>query len=203
MCEIYNYFLQGIFQSVIPYPLLGGPQVQKGIFPYTLLGRCWERKGSLYPPVVVIGGTLISREAARMSNLKAARAKLKWYRRYYAKHGKGICPSRKSRYALAEPKGSVIEVHEKKIQHQLLANAGAKLELVEAFKKQSKTAAKQLPKSMVKTVCVIAAKRLCNKALQIRKEHVGTLLKTTRAVQNLKIKGRDDFGEGCHTIASA
>ena len=55
---------------------------------------------------------------------------------------------------------------------------------------------------MVKTVCLIAAKRLCNKALQIRKEHVGTLLKTTRAVQNLKIKGRDDFGEGCHTVAS-
>ena len=93
-------------------------------------------------------------------------------------------------------------MHVKKIQHQLLANAGAKLELVEAFKKQSKTAAKQLPKSMVKTVCVIAAKRLCNKALQLRKERVGTLLKTTRAAQNLKIKDRDDFGEGCHTTAS-
>ena len=76
----------------------------------------------------------------------------------YAKHGKGICASRRSRYALAEPKGSVIEVQEKKIQHQLLVNAGAKLELVEAFRKQSKTAAKQLPKSMVKTVCLIAAK---------------------------------------------
>ena len=80
--------------------------------------------------------------------------------------------------------GSVIEVHVKKIQYQLFANAGAKLELVEAFnyKKQSKTAAKQLPKSMFKTVCLIAAKRLCNKALQLRKEHVGTLLKITRAV---------------------
>ena len=102
------------------------------------------------------------RAAACMSNLKAARAKLKWYRQYYPKHGKGICTSRRSRYALAEPKGSVIEVQEKKIQHQLLANAGAKLELVETFRKQSKTAAKQLPKSMVKTVCLIAAKRLCN-----------------------------------------
>ena len=142
------------------------------------------------------------RAAVRMTNLKAARAKLKWYRRYYAKHAKGICASRRNRYALAEPKGSVVEVHVKRIQYQLLANAGTKLELVEAFKKQSKTAAKQLHKSMVKTVCLIAAKRLCNKALQLRKEHVGTLLKTTRAVQNLKIKGRDDFGEGCHTIAS-
>ena len=79
---------------------------------------------------------------------------------------KGICASRRSRYALAEPKGSVIEVHVKKIQHQLLANAGAKLELVEAFKKHTKTTAKQLPKCMVKTVGLIAAKRLCNKTLQ-------------------------------------
>ena len=78
----------------------------------------------------------------------------------------------------------------------------AKLELVVAFKKQSKSGSKQLPRSMIKTVCLIAAKRLCNKALQLCKEHVGTLLKTTRAVQNLKIKGRDDFGEGCHTTAS-
>ena len=75
-----------------------------------------------------------------MTNLKVAKAKLKWYRRYYAKHGKGICDSKRSRYALAEPKGYVIEVHVKKIQHQLLANAGDKLELVKAFKKQSKTA---------------------------------------------------------------
>ena len=51
----------------------------------------------------------------------------------------------KIRYALAEPKGSVIEVHVKKIQNQLLANGGAKLELVEKFKKQSKTVAKQFP----------------------------------------------------------
>ena len=137
-----------------------------------------------------------------MTNLKAAKAKLKWYRRYYAKHGKGICASKRSRYALAEPKGSVVEVHVKKIQPQLLANAGAELELVEAFKKQSKTAAKCLPKCMVKTVGLIAAKKLCNKALQLCKEHVGTLLKTTRAVQKLNIKGRDDFGEGCHTTAS-
>ena len=28
------------------------------------------------------------------------------------------------------------------------------------------------------------------------------MLKTTRAVQSFDIKGRDDFGEGCHTIAS-
>ena len=96
--------------------------------------------------VLVIGGTLIKKRAAVcMTNLKAARAKLKWYRRYYAKHGKGIRASRRSRYALAEPKGPVIEVHVKKLQKQLLGIAGAKLELVGAFKKQSKSGAKRLP----------------------------------------------------------
>ena len=59
-----------------------------------------------------------------------------------------------------------------------------------------------MPRSMVKTVCLIAAKRLCNKALQLHIKDVWTLLKTTKAVQNLKIKGRDDFGEGYHTTAS-
>ena len=87
-----------------------------------------------------------------MTNLKAARAKLKWYRRYCAKHGRGICASRRSRYALAEPKGSVIEVHVKKLRNQLLGTAGAKLELARAFKKQSESGAKQLSRSMVKTV---------------------------------------------------
>ena len=111
-----------------------------------------------------------------MTNLKAARTKLKWYRRYYTKHGKGVCASRRSRYALAEPKGSVIEVHVKKLQNQLLGTARAKLELVGAFKKQSKSGAKRLPRSMVKTVCLIAAKRLCNKALQLRRRsHLGVV----------------------------
>ena len=91
------------------------------------------------------------RAAAHMTNLKVAKPKLKWYRRYYAKYGKGICASKRRRYALAEPKGSVIEVHVKKIQHQLLANAGAKLKLLEAFKKHSKYLANDI-KNVTKTL---------------------------------------------------
>ena len=90
------------------------------------------------------------RTAVHTTNLKAARAKLEWYRRYYAKHTKGICASRRNRYALAEPKGSVVEVYVKRIQHQLLANAGAKLELAEALKQNcSKTIAQKHGKNHV------------------------------------------------------
>ena len=56
---------------------------------------------------------------------------------------------------------------------------------------------------MVKTVALIAGKKLCNKSLQLRKEYAGTWLKTTRAVQKLNIKGQDDFGEGCHTTTAS
>ena len=46
-------------------------------------------------------------------------------------------------------------------------------------------------------VCKIAAKRLLSKALQLRKEHAGSLLKTTKTVQGMVIAEKD-FGEGCH-----
>ena len=42
---------------------------------------------------------------------------------------------------------------------------------------------------MMEAVGRIAAKRLLNKVLQVRKEHAGALLKTARAVSSLNIKG--------------
>ena len=41
---------------------------------------------------------------ARMQYVKAAAAKIKWYRKYHAKHRGCLCASRRSRYALAEPR---------------------------------------------------------------------------------------------------
>ena len=49
-----------------------------------------------------------------MSNLKAATAKLKSYRQYYENMERDLCASRRSRYAVAQPKGSVNKVHVKK-----------------------------------------------------------------------------------------
>ena len=94
------------------------------------------------------------------------------------------------------------ELYVKEIQCRLLGDDGAKVELLQAFHRHYKSAAKRLPRVMVRSVCKIAAKRLRNKALQLGKEHAGALLKTTRAVRSLDIQGRDDFGEGCHTASS-
>ena len=140
------------------------------------------------------------RAANRKYYAKTARAKLKFYKKFYAKHREEIYTSRRDRYALAEPKPAAKEFYVKEMQRHLLNDSGARNELMEAFKTQYKSAANR--KVMIKAVCRIAAKRLLNKALQLRKEHAGALLKTTRAVNSLNIKGRDDFGEECHTASS-
>ena len=142
------------------------------------------------------------RAAVRMYYARTAAAKLKWYKKYYQKHRGRICASKRGRYALAEPKPVAKEFYVKELQHLLLKDDEARVQLVKAYKRQYKSAAKRLPPVMIKAVCRIAAKRLLNKVLQVRKEHAGSLLKTARVVSGLNIKGRDDFGEGCHTASS-
>ena len=73
------------------------------------------------------------------------------------------------------------ELYVKEIQCRLLGDDGAKVELLQAFRRHHKSAAKRLPRVMVRSVCKIAAKSLRNKALQLRKEHAGALLKTSEA----------------------
>ncbi len=59
-----------------------------------------------------------------------------------------------------------------------------------------------MSRALGRTACRIAAKRLCNKALQMRKEQAGSLLQSTRAIKSIQIKGSEDFGLGCHTASS-
>ena len=51
-----------------------------------------------------------------------------------------------------------------------------------------------------KAVCSVAAKRLVNKALQVRREHAGSLLKIVRIVQSMQIEEAEDFGEDCFSF---
>ena len=55
---------------------------------------------------------------------------------------------------------------------------------------------------MHKAVCRVAAKRLLNKSLQTRRESVRSLLKACRLIKSVKIDGKEDFGEGCHTAST-
>ena len=87
----------------------------------------------------------------------------------------------------------------KNIRGRLLSNRKARARVTAAFKKQEGSLAKQMSRVLGRTVCSVAGTRLLNKALQLRKEHAGSLLKTTDAIQ---ITGSEDFGVDCHTASS-
>ena len=59
-----------------------------------------------------------------------------------------------------------------------------------------------MPRVMTRSAAVIATKRLINKALNLRKQCAGSLLRVTRQVQSQDIAGKDDFGEDWHTTHS-
>ncbi len=84
------------------------------------------------------------------------------------------------------------------MQCLMLCDSEARVKLVQAFKKTHVGVANRMSRLLGRTACRIAAMRLLNKALQMRKEHAGSLLKSTR----LQIKGSEDFGVGCHTASS-
>ena len=103
----------------------------------------------------------------------------------------------KGKYALSEPKPVTKDTYVKDLQNQMLSSTKGQASSITAYKKQP------LVKRVTgKAVCTIAAKRLLKKALQVHKEHAGSLLKTVRTVQSMQISGADDFGEGCHTAST-
>ena len=71
----------------------------------------------------------------------------------------------------------------------------------QAFQNQHEKVALDMTRAQGKrAACSIAATRVVNKVLKIRKLHVGVLLKALRGISKLTIVGEGDFGEGIHTV---
>ena len=140
-----------------------------------------------------------ARAYSKRSYTKNPTAKSKQSQAYYAHNTESRCAYRRARYVLAEPKRDVQEQHVKELQNRLLLNSEARVQLITAFKKRQEI---RMPRVMSKAVCRMAARRLLNKSLQTRKEHVGSLLKACRLIKSLQIEGKEDFGEGCHTASA-
>ncbi len=139
---------------------------------------------------------------SKISYAKNHRAKSKSFKKYYAKHKESMRANRRARYALAERKPDVEELYLKAMVAHMLHDFEARSELTKAFKKQHAIVAKRVSRALGRTACRIAAKRLCNQALQMRKEQAGSLLQSTRAIKSIQIKGSEDLGRGCHTASS-
>ena len=119
-------------------------------------------------------------------------------RAYYSSKKGIICAFQRDKYAMSEPKLVTREGYIKDLKSSLLSNPEVKSNLIKSFKKQQ-TVVKRVTG---KAVCSVAAKRLVTKALQVRKEHAGSLLKIVRTVQSMQINGAEDFGKGCHTAST-
>ena len=129
-----------------------------------------------------------------------------------------MCAQKRAKYVLAEPKPDVKNMYVKEIESQLLADAEARSQLSDSFRKMHINAKHKVsgtamcrelsdnfPKMHInskhkvsgKAMCRVAAKKLLNKALQIRREHAGSLLQAARLVQSMELTDKKDFGEGC------
>ena len=83
----------------------------------------------------------------------------------------------------------------------LLHNNKVMKEVINYFKSQQEGAFEKMNKcSRTAAIAQVAAHRLIAKALQIRKQYVGLLLKTVKHECGLHIKGQCDFGEGLHSV---
>ena len=138
-------------------------------------------------------------------------ARIMSFRKYYgchrddrriARRARYFLSQQKPRYILFQPKPCEKEMYLRELQTHLSHDFEAKSQLTKAFKKLHESVAKRMPRVLQRTVCRLAARRLLNKALQIRKEHAGLLLKSIRSIKSLQITQREDFGKGYHTMAS-
>ncbi len=93
-------------------------------------------------------------------------------------------------------------LYSKKMQRLMFCDSEARVKLTQAFEKKHEGVANKFSRVLGRTACRMAARRLLNKALQMRKEHAGSLLKSTRLIKSLQIKGNEDFRVGCHIASS-
>ena len=119
---------------------------------------------------------------------------------YYRERQSLLCSNRRNRYRLAEPKRRVKDLYANVTQRNLILDNKARIEIVKVVRKRFPIVVKRNLVSRI--ACGYAARRLVNKSLRVRKEHAGNLLKATREITRLSIKGEKDFGETIHTASS-
>ena len=140
---------------------------------------------------------LISRARYR----KNPHRKLMMVKRYDATHRRERLSYFKNRYALTEPTHCMQEVHKKTISSKILNNSKVLHKLVSSFREKHVNALKKRRNVLNKLVCKMTSNRLVYRALALRKQHAGELLKVVRAINKSTIKNKTDFGEGCHSAS--
>ena len=140
------------------------------------------------------------RLASRILYAKSRAQKTKSCSEYYKERQSLLCSNRRNRYRLAEPKRRVKDLYANVTQRNLVLDNKARIEVVQVVRQRFPIVVKRNLVSRIASG--YAARRLVNKSLRVRKEHAGNLLKVTREITRLSIKGEKDFGDTIHTASS-
>ena len=140
------------------------------------------------------------RLASRILYAKSQAQKTKSCSEYYRERQSLLCSNRRNRYRLAEPKRRVKDLYANVTQRNLVLDNKARIEVVKVVRQRFPIIVKRNLVSRIASG--YAARRLINKSLRVRKEHAGNLLKVTREITRLSIKGEKDFGDTIHTASS-
>ena len=110
--------------------------------------------------------------------------------------------AKRARYVLTEPKTDVKEKYVQNMKKRIHSKPTLKRKLLHAFRSSRKPLADKIkPSKLCNAVSNIAARKLLNKVLKVRKQSVGELLSCIRSVTALKIS-TEDFGKSRHTASS-
>ena len=140
------------------------------------------------------------RLASHILYAKSRAQKSKSCSEYYREHQSLLCSNRRNRYRFAEPKHRVKDLYANVTQRNLVLDNKARIEVVKVVRKRFPILVKRNLVSRIASG--YAARRLVNKSLRVRKQHAGNLLKATREITRLSIKGEKDFGDTIHTASS-
>ena len=137
------------------------------------------------------------------SNIGHAKLVLKCARKYYARNRARICANKRHRYNLSEPKPFAKHQYVLTAKKALHGDTVVMRKLIECFMSQQSSAYQDMTKCSRRTaIAQVAAHRLISKAMQLRKHHIGVLVKVVRNMCGLDIKEQCDFGESLHSARS-
>ena len=110
--------------------------------------------------------------------------------------------AKRARYVLTEPKTDIKEKYVQNMKTKIHSKPTLKRKLLHAFRSSRKPLADKIkPSKLCNAVSNIAARKLLNKVLKVRKQSVGELVSCIRSVTALKIS-TEDFGKSRHTASS-
>ena len=142
--------------------------------------------------------------ASKAWNAKNAKSAVRHAQKhYYAKHRAQYCAGMRQRYDLAEPKLYIQHQYITEVCRSVLGNKKVVSLLEKVFTEKHESVASDMTRATCKrAIASIAAKRLVNRVLRLRKHYAGSLLRSIRSITKIVFAEKADIGEGLHSAHS-